>query len=140
MKLQDIMTRDVAVARPGDTVQSVASKMDELGIGSLPVCDGKRLLGMVTDRDLAVRVLAKGKGVDTPVTEVMSSDVEYCFEDDDLSDVENKMAGKQIRRLPIVDRDKQLVGIVALGDVAKADKDKRSGDTLEKISQNGANN
>lgn len=137
MNLSDVMTATVAVARPGDTLQTVARAMAEHDIGSLPVVDGETLLGIVTDRDITIRAVAKGLGGDTPVTEVMSTSVECCFEDDDLSDVSEKMAKNQIRRLPVVDRNKRLVGIVALGDLARADKDKRTGDTLEKISEPG---
>ncbi len=135
MKISDIMTRNVEVARPGDSVQTVAQRMAELDVGSLPVCDGERILGVITDRDIAIRAVAKGLGSETAVTEVMTPDVEYAFEDDDLQEVAEKMAQKQIRRLPVVDSDKRLVGIVALADIAREDKDKRVGETVEKISQ-----
>jgi CBS domain-containing protein len=135
MKISDIMTSDVTVARPGDTVQAVARNMADLDVGSLPVCDGTRLLGMVTDRDITVRATARGLGADTPVTEVMTADVEYAFADDDLKEVADKMSSKQIRRLPIVDADKRLIGIVAIADIAREDKDKRVGDTVEQISR-----
>ena len=135
MKISDIMTRNVEVARPTDTIQTVAQRMADLDVGSMPVCDGDRLLGMITDRDLAIRALAKGRSGDTPVTEMMTPDIEYSFEDDDLHEVAEKMASQQIRRLPIVNRDKKLVGIVALADIAREDKDKRVGETVEKISQ-----
>lgn len=135
MKISDVMSRDVSVARPNDTIQSVAQKMASEDVGALPVCDGARLQGMVTDRDITIRAVAKSRGFDTPVSEIMSADIEYCFEDDDLEEVADKMADKQIRRIPVVDRDKNLVGIVALADVARAGKDKLSGDTLEEISE-----
>jgi CBS domain-containing protein len=135
MKISDVMTRGVQVARPGDTIETVAKAMADRDIGSLPVCDGERLLGMVTDRDITIRAVAAGRGGDTPVTEIMTADVEYVFDDDKLEDVIARMGDKQIRRLPVVDRDKRLVGIVALADVAREDKDKRVGDTVEKISQ-----
>jgi CBS domain-containing protein len=137
MKISDIMTSDVTVARPGDTVQATAKTMADLDVGSLPVCDGTRLLGMVTDRDITIRAMAKGLAGDTPITEIMTADVEYAFADDDLKEVSDKMADKQIRRLPVVDADKRLIGIVAIADIAREDKDKRVGDTVEQISKPG---
>jgi CBS domain-containing protein len=135
MKISDIMTRNVEVARPDDSIQTVAQRMADLDVGSLPVCDGQTILGMVTDRDITIRATAKGLSGDTGVTQVMTADVEYAFEDDDLQEVADKMAKKQIRRLPIVDRDKKLCGILAIADIAREDKDKRVGETVEKISQ-----
>jgi CBS domain-containing protein len=135
MKISDIMTRNVEVARPGDSIQAVAQRMADLDVGSLPVCDGETILGMVTDRDITIRATAKGLACETSVTQVMTPDIEYAFEDDDLQDVAGKMASKQIRRLPVVDRDKKLVGILAIADIAREDKDKRVGETVEKISQ-----
>ena len=135
MKISEIMSRNVEVARPDDSIQTVAQRMAELDVGSLPVCDGETILGMVTDRDITIRATAKGLGGDTSVTQVMTSDVEYAFEADDLQEVAEKMARKQIRRLPVVSRDKKLVGILAIADIAREDKDKRVGDTMEKISQ-----
>ncbi len=135
MKISEIMTRNVEVARPEDSLRTVAQSMADLDVGSLPVCDGERLLGMITDRDIAVRAVARGLDGSTPVTEVMTADVEYAFDDDDLEEVSDKMAAKQIRRLPVVNRDKRLVGIVALADLAREDKDKRVGETVEQISQ-----
>ena len=135
MKISDIMSSDVEVARPDDSIQTVAQRMADLDVGSLPVCDGQRILGMVTDRDITIRATARGLASDTSVTQVMTADVEYAFEDDDLQVVADKMAKAQIRRLPIVDRDKNLVGILAIADIAREDKDKRVGETVEKISQ-----
>ena len=135
MKISDIMTRNVEVARPEDSIQTVAQRMADLDVGSLPVCDGDTILGMVTDRDITIRATAKGLGCDVGVTQVMTPDIEYAFEDDDLQEVAGKMASKQIRRLPVVDRDKKLVGILAIADIAREDKDKRVGETVEKISQ-----
>ena len=137
MKISDIMTSDVTVARPGDTVKDVAGSMADLDVGSLPVCDGSRLLGMVTDRDITIRAVARGLGGDTPITEIMTAEVEYAFADDDLKDVADKMSSKQIRRLPVVDADKRLIGIVAIADIARQDRDKRVGDTVEQISRPG---
>lgn len=137
MKVADIMTRDVAVARPTDTIQDVARRMADIDVGSLPVCDGERIWGMVTDRDIAIRAVAEGRSFEAPVSGIMSAEVEYCFDTDDADEAAGKMAGSQIRRLPVVDKDRRLVGIVALADVALNLKDKPTGKTLEDISQPG---
>ena len=139
MKISEIMSRDVQVARPEDTLRDAAETMARIDVGSLPVCDGRRLLGIVTDRDIVVRGLAKGLGADSGVTQVMTEGVEYCFEDDDLVEVSDKMAASQIRRIPVVDRDRNLVGIVSLGDVAREARPAESGDVLEEVSQPGGN-
>ena len=140
MKISDIMSRDVQVARPEDTLRDAAETMARIDVGSLPVCDGRRLLGIVTDRDIVVRGLAKGLGPDSTVPQVMTEGVEYCFDDDDLVEVSDKMAASQIRRIPVVDRDKNLVGIVSLGDVAREARPAEAGDVLEEVSQPGGNN
>ena len=140
MKISDIMSRDVQVARPEDTLRDAAETMARIDAGSLPVCDGRRLLGIVTDRDIVVRGLAKGLGADSTITQVMTEGVEYCFDDDDLVEVSDKMAASQIRRIPVVDRDRNLVGIVSLGDVAREARPAESGDVLEEVSQPGGNN
>ncbi|MCC7266977.1 MAG: CBS domain-containing protein [Caulobacteraceae bacterium] len=137
MKVADIMTRDVTVARPNDTIQDVARRMADIDVGSLPVCDGQRIQGMVTDRDIAIRAVAEGRSFADPVSGIMSAEVECCFDTDDAGEAADRMAGSQIRRLPVVDRDKRLVGIVALADVALNLKDKPTGKTLEDISQPG---
>ena len=139
MKISDIMSRDVQVARPEDTLRDAAETMARIDVGSLPICDGRRLLGIVTDRDIVVRGLAKGLGPDSGVTQVMTEGVEYCFEDDDLVEVSDKMAASQIRRIPVVDREKNLVGIVSLGDVAREARPAEAGDVLEEVSQPGGN-
>ena len=140
MKISAIMSRDVQVARPEDTLRDAAETMARIDVGSLPVCDGRRLLGIVTDRDIVVRGLAKGLGADSSITQVMTEGVEYCFDDDDLVEVSDKMAASQIRRIPVVDRDKNLVGIVSLGDVAREARPAEAGDVLEEVSQPGGNN
>jgi CBS domain-containing protein len=135
MKVSEIMSRDVQVARPDETIQSAARRMAEIDAGSLPVFDGGRLHGMVTDRDIVVRAVGEGRSFETPVAEVMTATVEYCFDDDDIGEAAEKMAACQIRRLPVLDRAQRLVGIVALGDIAGKAKDKTTGQTLEDISQ-----
>jgi len=135
-KVSDFMTRNVQVVRPDESLQRAAQVMDELNVGSLPVCDRSGLVGMITDRDITVRATAEAV---TPrlgqVRDVMTPDVVYCFEDQDVAEAARLMKGHQIRRLVVLDRDKRLVGIVSLGDLAvKEGKDRRTGDTLQDIS------
>jgi CBS domain-containing protein len=118
MKVGEIMTRGVEVASPDDTLQQAASRMAELDAGVLPVGENDRLVGMLTDRDIAVRAVAQGKGPDTKVREAMTLEVRYCFEDEDLEDAVRSMGENKVRRLPVIGRDKRLVGIVSFGDVA----------------------
>lgn len=118
--VSEVMTRNVQVVSPHESLQRAAQMMDELNVGALPVCDGERLIGMVTDRDITVRGTAVGRAPgDTHVDEVMSTDVRWCFEDQPLDEVLRQMADTQIRRVPVVSHDEQhkLVGIVALGDL-----------------------
>src|SRR5438046_9872338 len=120
MRVSDAMTREVRLAHPGETIREVAKIMDEIDAGSLPVGENDRLVGMITDRDIAIRAVALGKGPETPVREVMSSDqVLYCYEDEELDHVAKNMSQQQVRRLPVVNREKRLVGIVALGNVGQ---------------------
>jgi CBS domain-containing protein len=139
MKLRDVMTRKVEVIEPDASIQEAAQKMKSLDVGSLPVCDGERLLGMITDRDIVVRGLAKGDGRQLnqySVQDVMTSKVIYCYEDDEVTEAARMMSDEQIRRLPVLNRDKRLVGIVALGDVAVDSEDTAmSGKTLKDISK-----
>jgi CBS domain-containing protein len=119
MRAGEVMTRDVVTVRPDTSVREAARVMKELNVGALPVCDGQRLVGMVTDRDIVVRATADGMQPDnTLVLAVMTEEVCSCFEDDPVEKIERAMAGRQIRRVPVVDSDKRLVGIVALGDLA----------------------
>jgi CBS domain-containing protein len=119
-RVADVMEREVRVASPDDTVQQVARLMREEDTGALPVGEGDRLVGMVTDRDVTVRLVAEGRDpARTKVREVMSPEVRYVFEDEDLEHVADNMAEQQVRRLPVVNRQKRLVGVVSLGDIAK---------------------
>ena len=118
MNVSEVMTRQVVVASPDDTVQQAAGRMAELDTGVLPVGENDRLVGMVTDRDIAIRAVAQGKGPDAKVRDVMTPEVRYCFEDESLDDVVRNMGDNKVRRLPVMSRDKRLVGIVSLGDVA----------------------
>jgi CBS domain-containing protein len=137
MKVRDIMSREVTVASPQDSMQEAARTMGRLDVGSLPVSENDRLVGMVTDRDLAVRGVGEGLPCSAPVSQVMSREVKYAFDDEDVNDVAENMADLQVRRLPVVNRDKRLVGIVSLGDVARAAKPKEVGEALREVSQPG---
>jgi CBS domain-containing protein len=121
MRVSEAMTRDVKVCTPGQTIREVARTMGEIDAGAMPVGENDRLIGMITDRDIAVRAVAQGKGPDTPVREVMSEHVEYCYDDEDLERVAQGMAEVRVRRLPVVNREKRLVGILSLGDVARTE-------------------
>lgn len=118
MKINTLMTRDVRIAAPEWSIRDAAAAMVDIDAGFLPVGDNDRLVGTITDRDIAIRAVAEGKGPDTQVRDVMSSNVKYCFDDEEVAEVARNMADLQIRRLPVVNRDKRLVGIVALGDLA----------------------
>ncbi|HEY0844444.1 MAG TPA: CBS domain-containing protein [Noviherbaspirillum sp.] len=134
MRIADAMTRDVQVIRPDQSIVDAARMMAECDVGALPVADNDRLVGMLTDRDIVVRGLAQGKAADARVQDVMSPDVKYCFDDEDLDDVAQNMGDLQIRRLPVVSRDKRLVGIVSLGDIATTDEEP-AGEALSHISE-----
>ena len=121
MRIEEVMTRNVHMANPSQTIREVARLMADIDAGALPVGQNDRLVGMITDRDIAVRAVAEGKGPDTPVSDVMSPDICYCFEDQELDEVAANMADVKVRRLPVVSRDKRLVGIIALGDIALSD-------------------
>ncbi len=137
MKISEIMTRDVCLARPDHSVEEVARMMLAIDAGCLPVGEDDRLVGTVTDRDIAVRAVGQGKGPKTPVSEVMSSDVKFCFDDEDSAHVAQNMGELQVRRLPVLDRDRRLVGIVSLADIAQAERGQRVGNALRQIAQPG---
>jgi CBS domain-containing protein len=126
-RIAEVMTRDVRVVNPEETVQQAARIMGESDAGAIPVGENDRLVGMVTDRDLAVRVLGEGKDpARTKVREVMTQGTAYVFEDDDLDSVAETMRGRQVRRMPVLNRDKRLVGIVSLGDLAREAGERQS--------------
>ncbi len=137
MKVSEVMTRDVRLIEPTQTIREAARLMAEMDAGIMPVREGDRLVGMITDRDIAVRAVAEGKGPDTPVREVMTEDVKYCYEDDDTTDVARNMADIQVRRLPVLTRDKRLVGIISLGDMAVTEGGSQAGEAVAGISQPG---
>lgn len=117
--ISEVMTRDVTTTSPSDSLQRAAQMMRDWNIGSIPVCDGKRLVGMVTDRDITIRATAEGKAPgEVQVSEVMSDKVLWCFEDQTIGEVLQEMGDEQVRRIPVVSRDMALVGIVSLGDLS----------------------
>jgi CBS domain-containing protein len=137
MRVSEAMTRDVRIAHPDQSIQDAAKMMSDVDAGVLPVGENDQLVGMITDRDIAIRGIAQGKGPDTPVREVMTADVKYCFEDEDTDQVARNMADQQVRRLPVVNRDKRLVGILSLGDLAVMQGGQPAGEALAGISQPG---
>ena len=118
MNVSDVMTREVQVASPEQSIRDAAQLMMRIDAGTVPVGENEKLVGMLTDRDITVRAVAKGLGPETPVREIMSADVKYCFEDQPVEEVARNMADIQVRRLPVVNREKRLVGILSLGDLA----------------------
>lgn len=138
-QVADVMTRGVRTMAPSDPMVLAAQAMEALDVGVLPVCDGERLIGLVTDRDLVLRGMAQGCPADTtPVEEVMSHDVTCCYDDDAVEDVVDQMRDLKIRRVPVIDRDKHLVGMLTLGDVAAKRGGDMAGDALEDISEPAA--
>lgn len=132
--LASIMTPSPTSIVAGDTILRAAQLMDELNVGSLPVCDGERLVGIVTDRDIIVRAVAQNLPPEqTCVSDAMSGGVQWCYDDDSIDDARDKMETMQVRRIPVVDHEQHLVGIVSLGDLAVKTGDSES--TLEQISE-----
>ena len=137
MKVSEVMTRDVQTVRPDQPVQEAASFMLSADAGSIPVTDGDRLIGMITDRDIAVRGVAKGHGPETPVRELMTEDLVIVRVDDNVEDVASKMSEAQVRRLPVIDQDDKLCGIVSLGDLARETDTESAHEALEGVTQPG---
>jgi CBS domain-containing protein len=123
MKVADCMTRDVDTVAPDEPIRQAAQFMLKSDAGAMPVCDGDDLVGMITDRDIAVRAVADGRGPDTPVREAMTDHVDHCFEDEEIEAVAMKMSDLQVRRMPVLSRsDNRLVGIVSLGDLTRSEQ------------------
>jgi CBS domain-containing protein len=137
MKVSEAMSRDIRIASPDESICDAAKAMAAIDVGSLPVGENDRLVGMITDRDIAVRAVAERKGPDTPIREVMTKDVQYCYEDEDLDHVAANMGDIRVRRLPVMSRDKRLVGIVSLGDVAMVEGRRAAGEAVTGISRPG---
>lgn len=136
MKVADCMCADVEVVAPDQSIREAARMMLNADAGSMPVGENDRLVGMITDRDIAVRAVARGLGPDTTVRDVMSQEVLYCFDDEETEEVATQMGDLQVRRFPVVNRDKRLVGIISMGDLAKGDRD-AADDALVAIVQPG---
>lgn len=137
MRVAEAMSRDVCVADPNQSICDVACSMAQIDAGAIPVGENDRLVGMITDRDIAVRAVAAGKSPETRVREVMTLDVKYCFDDEDINHVARNMAEQRVRRLPVVNHDKRLVGILSVGDIALAQGQKAAGKAVQGISRHG---
>jgi len=137
MKISDYMTRNVRLANPDESLQTAASLMAELDAGVLPVGENDRLVGMITDRDIAVRAVAAGRGPETKIRDAMTPGVSYCFEDEELDQVLHNMGQQKVRRLPVLNREKRLVGIVSVGDIVLAAHPDTTGRALGRMSEPG---
>jgi len=137
MKVSDVMTRDVQTVTPDQTAREAANFMLSADAGSIPVTEGDRLIGMITDRDIAVRGVAKGHGPETPVRELMTSDIISARDDDDVEEAATKMSEAQVRRLPVIDGQQKLCGIVSLGDLSREADTDCAAEALEGVSQPG---
>jgi CBS domain-containing protein len=135
--LREVMTREVETISPTATIDEAAQRMKALNVGAIPVCDGSRLRGMITDRDIVLRVVAeKRQAGQVKIQDAMTPEIHYCYEDQNIEEAARLMEGEQVRRLPVVNREKELVGIVSLGDVSvRAMQREMAGKTLEGISQ-----
>jgi len=140
MKISEILTPNPQCISPETTLTSAAKKMKSLDVGMLPICERDRLVGTVTDRDITIRAVASGANPNTAtVREAMTPDIVYCFDDEDVEDAAELMEQKQVRRLPVLSRDKRLVGILSLGDLAvRSQRDKLAGEVLERVSEPAA--
>ena len=138
MKIADCMSRDVQTVTPDQPIREAAQFMLSADAGSMPVLEGDRLIGMVTDRDIAVRAVAEGRGPDTPVREAMSEQILVCYEDEDIEEVAMKMSDAQVRRFPVLSRDdERLVGIVSLGDLSRSEQGEAAQIALDGITDPG---
>jgi len=137
MKVSEVMTREVQTVSPDQPVQEAAGFMLSSDAGSIPVTDGDQLIGMITDRDIAVRGIAKGFGPETPVRDLMSDNVVCARHDEDVEDVAARMSKAQVRRLPVIDEQQKLCGIVSLGDISRETDNGTAGQALEGVSQPG---
>ena len=137
MKISEVMTKNVATVTPDQSAREAAAFMLSAEAGSIPVLDGDKLVGMITDRDIAVRGVAQGHGPETPVRELMSEGLICIRDDEEVSDVASRMANAQVRRLPVIDSDDRLCGIVSLGDLSREAKENLAAKALEGVSQPG---
>ena len=137
MKVSEVMTTDVETVSADQTAREAASFMLRADAGSIPVCEGDRVIGIITDRDIAVRGVAEGRGPDTPVSDLMSDGIICAREDEDISTVAQRMSDEQIRRLPVLDAEDRLCGIVSLGDLARETRGETAEQALEGVSAPG---
>jgi CBS domain-containing protein len=138
MKIAECMTQDIEIVSPDQPIREAAQFMLRADAGVMPVSQGDKVVGMVTDRDIAVRAVAEGRGPDTPVRDIMSENVLFCFEDDDVEEVAMKMSDAQVRRMPVLSReDETLVGIVSLGDISRSDQGEAASVALDGITDPG---
>src|SRR5215207_5359215 len=137
MKVREAMTGNVRLTNPDRSIREAAQMMIDQDIGALPVGEDDRLVGMITDRDIAVRAVAQGLGPDTKIRDVMSEDVLYCFEDEDLDDAAQNMGDIKVRRLPVLNRDKRLVGIISISDLSRREDAEQIGRAIADISAPG---
>lgn len=135
MKISEVMTRNVEIILPEQSMREAAALMQRIDTGALLVHEGDRLVGMLTDRDMVIRGLARGLGPDSPVREVMTANIRYCFEDEDVQHVAQNMADIQVRRLPVLNREKRLVGVVSLGNIAAIRSSHTSDTVLQGVAQ-----
>ncbi len=137
MRVSDVMSTDVETVRPDQMVRDAARFMLQADAGSIPVTEGNRLVGMITDRDIAVRGVALGYGPETPVSELMTSGIVSAHADELIEEAARKMGEAQVRRLPVIDHDQRLVGIVSLGDLARETDEETATQALEGVSAEG---
>lgn len=137
MKVREAMTADVRLVNPDQSIREAARLLATEDIGALPIGENDRLVGMITDRDIAVRAVAQGLGPDTKIRDVMSKDVKYCFDDDDLSDAADNMGDIKLRRLPVLNSDKRLVGILSISDLPQGGDFEQIAITVSAISAPG---
>lgn len=137
MKVREAMTEDVRLSAPDQSIREAAEMMAEQDIGALPVGENDRLIGMITDRDIAVRGVARGLGPDAKIREVMSQEVMYCFDDEELNDATQNMGNIKVRRLPVLSRDKRLVGIISISDLTRREDAQQIGKAIADISSPG---
>ena len=137
MKISDVMTTELETVTPDQTAKDAAGFMLSADTGSIPVCDNGKVIGMITDRDIAVRGVAEGRGPETSVRDLMSKDIVCAREDDDVASIAQKMSDSQVRRLPVVDANQKLVGMVSLGDLSRETDNGAANKALEGVSAPG---
>ncbi|WP_030132123.1 CBS domain-containing protein [Pseudomonas sp. QTF5] len=135
MKISEVMTKDVLTAKPSQTIQEAANMMARIDSGAIMVEEQERLIGMITDRDITIRAVAEGLTGKTPISKIMTGGIRYCFEDEDIEHVAKNMADVQLRRLPVLNRDKRLVGVVSLGNIASTRSQSAAATVLHGVAQ-----